>query len=133
MLEALRSYLGNLARVGAIELLGDGERPARRAVGGGGRNRRDVRRAAARRSTRPRCASALERELGKVDKELQGVETKLGRADFVDKAPAEIVDKEREKAAALRDRRAVLEGHLASLRAELRRPWTSLRFPPSSR
>ena len=43
-----------------------------------------------------------------MEKELKGVEAKLARADFVDKAPADIVEKERQKAAALRERRATL-------------------------
>ncbi len=57
----------------------------------------------------------LERDLTKVGKELKGVETKLARADFLERAPAEIVDKERQRAHALRDRRSVLERHLGTL------------------
>ena len=41
----------------------------------------------------------------------------VSRADFVDKAPADVVEKERAKAAALRERRATLEKHLAVLRS----------------
>jgi len=57
----------------------------------------------------------LERDLAKAEKELAPVEAKLGRADFVDKAPAEIVEKEREKARGLRERGATLKRHLAAL------------------
>ena len=57
----------------------------------------------------------LERDLTKVEKELKGVESKLARPDFVERAPAEIVDKERQRAGDLRDRKTVLEKHLATL------------------
>jgi valyl-tRNA synthetase len=114
-LEALRSYLGNLARVGAIELLAEGERrrgEPSAAVDGIGEIFVALGGAVDLAGVRER----MQREQAKIDKDLQGVEKKLGSANFVDKAPAEVVDKEREKAAALRARRAVLEGHLASLR-----------------
>jgi valyl-tRNA synthetase len=58
----------------------------------------------------------LERDLAKVLKELKGVESKLGRSDFVEKAPQDIVEKERQRANALRDRRVTLERHLTALR-----------------
>ena len=58
----------------------------------------------------------LERDLGKVEKELAGVAAKLGRPDFVDKAPAEIVDKERQRAATLHERVTTLRRHLEALR-----------------
>ncbi|HLC34912.1 MAG TPA: hypothetical protein VJJ70_07940, partial [Anaerolineales bacterium] len=57
----------------------------------------------------------LDRDLAKADKELAGVEGKLSRPDFVDKAPAEIVEKERQRAMALRERQGTLQRHLAAL------------------
>jgi valyl-tRNA synthetase len=59
----------------------------------------------------------MERERAKIEKELKGVEGKLGRPEFVDKAPPEVVEEVREKAAGLKDRRAVLDRHLAALKA----------------
>ena len=59
----------------------------------------------------------LQRDLAKVEKELGGVETKLGRPDFIERAPAEIVDKERARAAGLRERQATLQRHIAVLTA----------------
>jgi len=60
----------------------------------------------------------LEKDLGKVEKELSGVEAKLARPDYVERAPAEIVEKERQKARALQERQGTLQRHLAALRAE---------------
>jgi valyl-tRNA synthetase len=57
----------------------------------------------------------LERDLGKADKELSGVAAKLARPDFVEKAPPDVVEKERQRAAALQERRATLERHLSQL------------------
>jgi len=57
----------------------------------------------------------FERELGKLEKELAGIEAKLGRADFVSKAPAEIVADVQQKAAAARERAAMLRQHLGVL------------------
>jgi hypothetical protein len=42
----------------------------------------------------------------------------LSRPDFVDRAPADIVDKERQKAATLLERQMTLQRHLAALSAE---------------
>jgi valyl-tRNA synthetase len=43
------------------------------------------------------------------------VDAKLARPDFVDRAPTEIVEKERDKAKSLRDRVETLQRHLAVL------------------
>ncbi len=57
----------------------------------------------------------LERELKKVDKDLTGVEKKLGNASFVDRAPPEVVDKERARLESLRAEKTQLEAALAKL------------------
>ena len=59
----------------------------------------------------------MPRDLNKVQKELSGVEAKLGRPDFLGRAPAEIVEKERQKAETLRDRAGTLRRHLQALGA----------------
>ena len=66
----------------------------------------------------------VDEELGRLDKELSRVETdiqhvskKLGNANFVDRAPAEIVQKERDKLAALEDERVTLQKSLEELKA----------------
>lgn len=48
----------------------------------------------------------LDKEMGKLDKTLQGVQAKLANANFVDKAPAEVVDKEKAKAAELEEKKS---------------------------
>ena len=60
----------------------------------------------------------LARDLAKVEKELSGVDAKLGRAYFIDRAPADIVEKERQRAGTLRERESTLRKHLAALSAE---------------
>ena len=112
---AIEGFIKTIAKVSDVELLG-GERPSGEPsahVAGLGELFVPLRGAVDAGTVRER----LEKDLGKVEKELKGVEGKLGRPDFVDKAPADVVEKERVKAAALRERRATLEKHLAVLRS----------------
>jgi valyl-tRNA synthetase len=114
---AFEPYLKALARVGSVEAIGTGERPSGEPsalIEGLGEIFVPLRGVVDPLEVRKR----LERDLGKVEKELAGAETKLGRADFVDRAPPEIVDKERQRASGLRERRATLQRHLAVLGAE---------------
>ncbi|MCF8031270.1 MAG: valine--tRNA ligase [Desulfohalobiaceae bacterium] len=57
----------------------------------------------------------LDKQLGKVDKDLSGSERKLANEDFVNKAPADVVDKERQRRDELRQKR----DKLSSLREKL--------------
>jgi len=50
----------------------------------------------------------LEKEIGKVDKTLGGIERKLSNKGFVEKAPAAVVEGERKKAAELQEKREKL-------------------------
>ena len=59
----------------------------------------------------------IERDLAKTDKERGGIAGRLGNAAFVDKAPAAVVDKEREKLAELDERRTRLQQSLVRLAA----------------
>jgi valyl-tRNA synthetase len=116
-LRLLESYIKVLARVASIELLGASERPSGEPsalVDGLGEIFVPLRGVADEADVRKR----LERDLAKVEKELSSVAAKLGRADFVDRAPAEIVEKERLRAGTLRDRGATLRRHLAALAKE---------------
>jgi valyl-tRNA synthetase len=63
-------------------------------------------------------AQRIDRELQKVDQELDRVSRKLSNADFLARAPADVVTKERESQQALRDTREKLEKHLTMLRDE---------------
>lgn len=54
-------------------------------------------------------------ELDRVGGQLRATEVKLGNADFLDRAPAAVVEREREKAGSLRQQRELLAGILADL------------------
>jgi valyl-tRNA synthetase len=113
----LEPYFKAMARVDEVELLAAGEKPAGEpftAVAGLGSIYVPLRGAV----DAQEVCKRLERDLGKVEKELAGVEKKLSRADFVDRAPQEIVAKEREKLETMRERRTTLLAHLTVLRQE---------------
>ena len=57
----------------------------------------------------------LERELGKIDKELTKLRKKLDNPKFVDKAPAEVVEKSRAEAAGLEEKHAQTQAALTRL------------------
>jgi valyl-tRNA synthetase len=103
-----------LAKVSDVEVLGDAPRPhgePSAMISGWGELTVSLRGVVDRTAVRER----LQRDLGKADKELAGVAAKLARSDFVEKAPADVVDKERQRAAALEERRATLKRHLTQL------------------
>jgi valyl-tRNA synthetase len=111
---SIEGYVRALARVNAVDLIEGEARPTGEpsaVVDGIGEVFVALRGSVDTAAVRDR----LQRDLDKVQKELKGVETKLGRADFVARAPVEIVAKERERASTLRERRSVLERYLAAL------------------
>ncbi len=57
----------------------------------------------------------LEKTLGKIQKDTNGLEKKLGNESFLAKAPEEVVEEQRERLAAARSEAARLEGALARL------------------
>ncbi|HET6438844.1 MAG TPA: valine--tRNA ligase [Anaeromyxobacter sp.] len=57
----------------------------------------------------------VDKELSKVELDLAGIERKLRNPEFVRKAPAEVVDKDRARADELREKRGKLEAHRAML------------------
>jgi valyl-tRNA synthetase len=57
----------------------------------------------------------VEKEIAKVDQDLAGIERKLANPDFVQKAPPEVVEKDRARADELREKRGKLEAHRAML------------------
>ncbi len=58
----------------------------------------------------------LEKEIGKLTKELSGMNKKLGNEDFLNKAPADVVDGVRQKHAAMLDRQHALETTLERIK-----------------
>jgi valyl-tRNA synthetase len=113
-LQNLEGFMRTLARVERVEVLAPGVRPSGEpssVVAGLGEVFVPLRGVVDAGAVRDR----LQRDLAKVEKELQGVEGKLGKPSFVEKAPEDVVEKERQRASALRDRRAVLERHVETL------------------
>jgi valyl-tRNA synthetase len=114
---ALEPYMKALAHIQRVEWLGGGQRPTGEPsalVDGLGEIFVTLRGVVDPAEVRKR----LERDLAKLQKELTGVDGKLNRPDFVDKAPVEIVDKERQRATGLRERQQTLQRHLEALRGE---------------
>ncbi len=63
-------------------------------------------------------AQRVDRELHKVERELNRVNRKLSNTDFLARAPADVVTKERENQQGLRETREKLQRHLSMLRDE---------------
>ena len=59
----------------------------------------------------------LEKEIQKTRKEWQQTEKKLSNEDFLQKAPAEVIQKEKEKVQVLGKKMEKLEGHVKRLKA----------------
>ncbi|NJD90388.1 MAG: class I tRNA ligase family protein, partial [Geobacter sp.] len=62
-------------------------------------------------------AERLNKEIGKIDKDIEVFAKKLENPSFVDRAPADVVAKEREKLAEAMAKRGVLEESLKKIRA----------------
>ncbi|MGC3999656.1 MAG: valine--tRNA ligase [Anaeromyxobacter sp.] len=60
-------------------------------------------------------AARVEKELAKLEQDLAGIEKKLQNPSFVQKAPPEVVEKDRARADELREKRSKLEAHRAML------------------
>jgi valyl-tRNA synthetase len=111
---ALEPYIETLARVERVEIIADHRRPTGEpsvVVDGLGEVFVPLRGVVDTGDVRKR----LDRDHAKVAKELAGVQAKLGRRDFVERAPAAIVEKEQNRAESLRQRQTTLERHLAAL------------------
>ena len=55
----------------------------------------------------------VEKEIGKIEADLLGIEKRLGNPGFVARAPAEVVEKDRARAAELQAKRDKLARHLS--------------------
>jgi len=108
------SYLRRLAGVANIAYGNGGERPkgaATMLVGG-------LELAIPLRGLVDDPAAEIERnrkQLHKVDQEIRFVASKLANPQFLERAPAEIIEKERERQRELMDRRAALERNVERL------------------
>jgi valyl-tRNA synthetase len=113
-LRGYESYVRRLARLGEIRYQADGERPrgAALAVVEGA----EIHVPLAGLVNLQEETKRLEREIGKVTNDLAGVQRKLSDTKFVERAPEEVVEKERDRAAQLEEKRFSLERSLERLR-----------------
>jgi valyl-tRNA synthetase len=113
-LPALREPIRTLARIGALEVIGDGARPGGSALAVAGGFELYVPLAGLIDVAAER--ERLEREIERVTKDLTAVRRKLDNDDFMSRAPEEIVAKERAKAAELAGKDELLRRGLERLR-----------------
>jgi valyl-tRNA synthetase len=113
-LRSHQSYVRRLARLGEIRYQADGERPrgAALAVVGGA----EIHIPLTGLVNLQEETKRLEREIGKVSNDLASVQRKLGDAKFIERAPEEVVEKERERACQLEEKRLSLGKSLERLR-----------------
>jgi valyl-tRNA synthetase len=67
-------------------------------------------------------SARIDKEIGKLDADLTGIQKKLANPAFVEKAPAEVVEKDRARAEELREKRGKLLAHRAMLSATVDSP-----------
>jgi valyl-tRNA synthetase len=108
------SYVRRLARLGEIRYQTDGERPrgAALAVIDGA----EIHVPLAGLVNLQEESKRLEKEIGKVSNDLAGVRRKLSDAKFVERAPEEVVEEQRERAVQLEEKRQSLEKSMERLR-----------------
>ena len=108
------AYVRRLARLGEIRYQNDGERPrgAALAVIDGA----EVHVPLAGLVNLLEESKRIEKEIGKVVNDLAGVQRKLGDAKFIERAPEEVVEEQRERATQLQEKRGALERNLERLR-----------------
>jgi valyl-tRNA synthetase len=113
-LRSHESYVRRLARLGEIRYQADGERPRGAALAVV--EDAEIHVPLAGLVNLQEETKRLEREIGKVANDLAGVQRKLGDAKFVERAPEDVVEKERDRAAQLEEKRLSLEKSLERLR-----------------
>jgi len=113
-LRANEAFLRRLARLGDIRYQNEGERPrgAALAVIEGA----EVHVPLAGLVNLQEETKRLEKEIGKVANEFAGVQRKLSDPKFIERAPEEVVEKDRDRAAQLEEKRQSLERSLERLR-----------------
>jgi valyl-tRNA synthetase len=108
------AYVRRLARLGEIRYQHDGERPrgAALAVIDGA----EIHVPLVGLVNLQEESKRIEKEIGKVTNDLASVQRKLGDAKFIERAPEEVVEEQRERATQLEEKRVTLEKNLERLR-----------------
>ena len=108
------AYVRRLARLGEVRYQNAGERPrgAALAVIDGA----EVHVPLAGLVNLFEESKRIEKEIGKVVNDLAGVQRKLGDAKFIERAPEEVVEEQRDRATQLEEKRVTLEKNLERLR-----------------
>jgi valyl-tRNA synthetase len=106
-------YLRLLARVGSAEYQTSGERPKGAAMAVVGSS--EVHLPLGDLINLKEEQTRLTKELGKVEEELSRIQKKLSNPDFLGKAKAEVIEKEREKSAQYAEKRRTLNSSLQRL------------------
>jgi valyl-tRNA synthetase len=114
-LRAHEDYVRRLAGVSSIEYRGDGERP--RGAATAVVNGMELAIPLAGIIDPVAEIARTERQLEKLEKEMRGISAKLANPQFLERAPAEVIEKERGKEAELGERRSKLERSLERLRS----------------
>jgi valyl-tRNA synthetase len=108
------AYIRRLARTGEVRYQKDGERPrgAALAVIDGA----EIHVPLVGLVNLQEESKRIEKEIGKVANDLASVQRKLGDAKFIERAPEEVVEEQRERATQLEEKRVTLEKNLERLR-----------------
>ena len=108
------AYIRRLARTSDIRYQNDGERPrgAALAVIDGA----EIHVPLAGLVNLQEESKRIAKEIGKVTNDLTNVQRKLGDAKFIERAPEEVVEEQRERATQLEEKRVTLEKNLERLR-----------------
>jgi valyl-tRNA synthetase len=107
-------YVRRLARLGEIRYQTDGERPrgAALAVIDGA----EIHVPLAGLVNLQEESKRLEKEIAKVVNDLAGIQRKLGDAKFIERAPEEVVEEQRDRSVQLGEKRQSLEKSMGRLR-----------------
>ena len=108
------AYIRRLARLGEIRYQKDGERPRGAALAV--IDSAEIHVPLAGLVNLQEENKRIEKEIGKVVNDLAGVQRKLGDAKFIERAPEEVVEEQRERAVQLEEKRQTLEKNLERLR-----------------
>ncbi|WAR44838.1 valine--tRNA ligase [Methylomonas rapida] len=114
-LQELESYLLKLGRLESITWLNEGDSAPESAIALVGDMKILIPMAGL--IDKDAELARLEKEIQRIEKELPRIEGKLGNAAFVDKAPADVIAKEREKLAALQSSLKNLNEQFAKIKA----------------